>query len=1092
MSIHGATTLAELLESRRATRDSAVISFYSRAERQWNEQLHSEFLGQAQTLAYALERKGLAPGSYVIVAATSPKATLLNFLAAIFAGAIPTILPLRAAFDSKDVIQQRLSAARELLGKETLLVIETVKGKAVCDALDGVPVVYFDAAQELASAEGAFEQRPTSAISHVQLTSGSTGAGKGVAVSHSALLANIDALQDRAGVSSDDVYVSWLPLYHDMGLVSQALMTLALGIDVHFMSPFDFLADPGAWVEAISAKGGTTTASPTFGYDLVTKRVSDDHLKSLDLSSWRIAYCGAEPVRADVMEAFVGRFSTAGLPASCPTPSYGLAEATLGVTAIPAEDQWKWISVSKASLRRLGQIDLVEAEHVDATRAVSLGRPLKGLDVSLKRADGSLIVEDLHCGEVVVSGTSVTSGWLHPGAILEGFPDDGLHTGDIGFWLRGELFVVDRIKNIVIRNGQNYSAQVLEQTLSDAAGVSVDDVVVVDMDIEVGAGLTGVIEIEKKADPSLYFAAIKKDIERFEPPLEAIVFVRRGALPRTTSGKKRHIAVREGLRSGEIRAMVKHDVSLSVQNETSASTLDLEDLELQSIVGSNSLEIESGVTRLVLAQAEARGLDVEVQMSSRLQYDLDFDSLDLLDLAVSAEELFEVELARETVSEIKTVGDLASAVFAARKEVRSGTGGIVNSLNRLKKEVPQYFTVVDDVRPNREIEVNGRWMIDFASCGYLGLEEFPEVTEAVAKAHAKWGLERWSTRAVGMPRPVLDVEKQLADFIGVPDTMVFATITLLHVGVMQVLAGTDGAIIIDSAAHTSMQEAASLARSKGSTLTSFKHEDTADLEAKLQRLGDKSIRIIVLDGVYSMSGSKLNVAKYQALAEKYDAWLYIDDAHGFGVLGENPDDSNAFGFRGNGIVRHCGTSYDRIFYIGGLGKAFSTPMGFISCPTPEFRALFHSAFPVIFGHLSSTAALAQANAVLKLNDELGDDQRSKIANLTAKLVEGAEGIGFTTRGRDSAVINVTIGDVDSLIIATNVLWDDGIKITPAMFPAVPLNEGGLRFTVTASNTESQVDTVLSSLSKIWDKLGRAGHVDITDAARATQQDPTTV
>ena len=156
-----------------------------------------------------------------------------------------------------------------------------------------------------------------------------------------------------------------------------------------------------------------------------------------------------------------------------------------------------------------------------------------------------------------------------------------------------------------------------------------------------------------------------------------------------------------------------------------------------------------------------------------------------------------------------------------------------NGLKKLKAEVPQYYTVIDDVRPNRQIKVGDRWMHDFGSCGYLGFEERTELFDAVNDAHAKWGLQRWSTRAVGLPRLVLDLEKRLADFIGVEDVMVFPTVTLLHIGVMPVLAGPEGSIFIDSTAHTSMQEAATLARGKGTAVSSFKHGDLNDLETRL-------------------------------------------------------------------------------------------------------------------------------------------------------------------------------------------------------------------------------------------------------------------
>ena len=306
---------------------------------------------------------------------------------------------------------------------------------------------------------------------------------------------------------------------------------------------------------------------------------------------------------------------------------------------------------------------------------------------------------------------------------------------------------------------------------------------------------------------------------------------------------------------------------------------------------------------------------------------------------------------------------------------------------------------------------------------------------------------------LGLPRLVLDLEKRLADFIGVEDVMVFPTVTLLHIGVMPVLAGPEGSIFIDSTAHTSMQEAATLARGKGTAVSSFKHGDLNDLETRLKAAASKTCRLIVVDGVYLTSGATLELDEYRYLAEKYDCLLYVDDVTVL-VSSVKATAETPFGHRGNGVVKHRGLDYDRTFYVAGLGKAFSTTLAFISCPSPQYRYMFHTASTVIFGHLASTASLAQANAVLDLNDTEGDFLRDELRSLIARLIQGAQELGFRVRSDNSAIVNIIAGDIDSLILATNVLWDDGIKITPAMFPAVPLDEGGLRFTVTASNTNS--------------------------------------
>lgn len=1048
--------------------DSAVIGFYDRSLRSWTTQRQADFLRRSTDVATQLIRAGGSPRGYVVVAASSPEATLLGFAGSILADMVPTILPIRPAFDGRGAIAQRIENAMSLLGTNTLTLVEHRNDKPIVQLDHDIHALALLPESIVGSDDpGNLPSRSTGPICHVQLTSGSTGTGKGVAVTHSSLLANITALRERIEVTPYDVFISWLPLYHDMGLVSKAMLPLVLGVDTYLMSPFDFLSDPHLWLRAISDHRGTVTASPTFGYNLVTKKVTDQQLSQLDLSSWKSAYCGAEPISADVARAFYARFAPCGLPTNAFTPSYGLAEATLAVTGIRTRERWRSLRVTQNSLSRLDEIEISD-ESDGSVEVVALGAPVDGLQLSLVDGDGHMITDELACGEIVVDGSSVAAGWLHDGGVLQPFDENGLHTGDIGFFHDGELFVVDRIKNIVIRNGHNYSAQVLEQTLASLAGVEIDDVIVIDRDIANGTGLTGVVELPKKisvAQPHL--DAVLSGIDRFEPPLESIVFVRAGSLPRTTSGKKRHIAVRELLNNDALALLARHDMhELPLATAGQEIALDLATLEGQSQVTFESSSDEQELLELVSGHVRSRGLDIPVTMASRLQHDLDFDSLGLLDLAMHAEENYSIQLSQGIVANLKTVRDLALAVNAARDNTSTSTGGLAAALKRLKERVPQYYTVVDDVKESRQILVEGRWMTDFGSCGYLGLEDEPDVLDAIDVAHRKWGLQRWSTRAVGLARPVLEIERRLASLIGVPDTMVFGTITLLHIGVLPILAGNDGVIVIDTAAHTSMQEAAALARGKGTSVVPFKHGCVEDLRMRLEMHRDRARRIIVLDGIYSMSGAALDVRTYQTLAEEYDAMLYIDDAHGFGVVGEYPTQEQPLGHRGNGIVRHSGCDYNRIIYVGGLGKAYSTSMGFVSCPTPEYRNLFHSASTTIFGHLASTSVLAQVDAVLDINERDGEQRRERLCSLLTQLADGVEALGYEIRSRDSAVLNVIVGDIESLITATNVLWEDGIKITPAMFPAVPLDEGGLRFTVTATNTPEQVDQVLKSLTRL--------------------------
>lgn len=545
--------------------DTPTIAFYDRAGRSWRSSSQAAFLRRAATLSQRLARAGAARGVPVIVACAAPEAALLGFVGAVFVGAVPAILPIRPTFDTRQAIGERITATVAFLGPETIVLAEERDGRELIPPAVLERTHFFRPA-DLAEAADLGAALPAAAPEdtlHVQLTSGSTGAGKGVVVTHANVMANAAAVRDRTQMTAHDSIVSWLPLYHDMGL-GMAFISLLTGFDVYFMRPFDFLADPQLWLRTISEKRATIGVGPNFSYDFITKRFVDGAGPDVDLSAWRLAFCGAEPISAATIRAFYDRFTPYGLRPSVFTPCYGLAEATLAATLIDGRAAWRSIVVSRPALTRLGKVEYADADAGDpaaSIEVVALGPAVDGLAIALVDEVGGRIGDEMVCGEVLITGTSVAAGWLAEGGVVQPFPPEGLHTGDIGFFEGGDLFVVERAKNIIIRNGQNYSAQVLEQTPAELGGVSVDDVLVLDRDILHGRGLTGVIEVDKRGDPQAVLDAVIAGAARFDPPLEALVAVRRGILPQTTSGKKRHLAVREALNAGTLRIVAQRELS---------------------------------------------------------------------------------------------------------------------------------------------------------------------------------------------------------------------------------------------------------------------------------------------------------------------------------------------------------------------------------------------------------------------------------------------------------------------------------------------------------------------------------------------------
>src|SRR5262249_19309481 len=268
---------------------------------------------------------------------------------------------------------------------------------------------------------------------------------------------------------------------------------------------------------------------------------------------------------------------------------------------------------------------------------------------------------------------------------------------------------------------------------------------------------------------------------------------------------------------------------------------------------------------------------------------------------------------------------------------------------QLVLQIPQMFLTAEK-QHGRQVLVGGRWRCDFASCNYVGLDLHPEVLAAIPPALAEWGVHPSWTRAVASPRPYDELERELAAFLGAPTTLVFPSISLLHIGVLPLLAGHDGVILKDAEAHHSIHEACLRAQANGTEWVPFPHGDVAQLERKLARQRPGRTKVIATDGVYSMGSSHPPLVEHARLARKYNALLYVDDAHGFGIIGENPDADLPYGHRGNGMVRHFGLDYcsDRIVYVAGLSKSFSSYAAFVTCFDEKVKWDLQAAGPFVF------------------------------------------------------------------------------------------------------------------------------------------------
>jgi len=523
---------------------------------------YSGLLLAARRIAAGLVARGLRPRQTVALMLPTGQNYLASFFGVMLAGGIPVpIYPPARLAQIEDHLRRH---AHILSNAEAVFIVTVAQAKGVAALLrtEAPSLIEIVTPEELDRAPMALLYRATADdIAFLQYTSGSTGDPKGVVLTHANLLANLRAMSKAIGASSDDVFVSWLPLYHDMGLIGAWFGSLYYGMPLVLMSPLAFLSSPARWLAAISRHGGTISAAPNFAYELCAKKLADSDLQGLNLASWRLALNGAEPVSPNTLEAFATRFAPCGLRRQALTPVYGLAECSVGLAFPPLERGPRIDAIVRETF--IHQQRAIEASPDDkqAMRVAACGRALPGHEIRIVDSAGDELAER-HVGRLQFRGPSATQGYYrNPAATQSLFHEGWLDSGDYAYSVEGEIYLTGRVKDLIIRGGRNLYPYELEQAVGDIAGVRKGCVAVFASTDPENAGERLVVLAETRAIDPVTCAALRQKINEAAVdviglPADEIVLVPPNSVLKTSSGKIRRAATRDAYERGLIGAPV--------------------------------------------------------------------------------------------------------------------------------------------------------------------------------------------------------------------------------------------------------------------------------------------------------------------------------------------------------------------------------------------------------------------------------------------------------------------------------------------------------------------------------------------------------
>lgn len=963
-------------------------------------------------------------------------------------------------------------------------------------------------------------------LAFLQYTSGATGAPKGTMVTHSSLVANEISIQAAFQYSAETVMVSWLPLFHDMGLIGGVLQPLFVGFKSILMSPQLFLREPIRWLRTISDEKATTTGAPNFAYDHCASSISDVDKASLDLSTLTLAYCGAEPVRAATVDRFSNAFVSCNFNPQAFFPCYGLAEVTLFASGGPPLRSVPRIEIDAVELERR-RIKPATGSACKSTILVSCGKVGAETRIAIVDPDSHCKLTPDRVGEVWITGPSVAAGYwnnhelsqkiFHANTSCDG---DGpfLRTADLGFLHNGELFITGRLKDLIIVRGRNIYPQDVEAAVEEAVtflrpnsctAFAVDDRITDGLAIVLEASRelarqSGHVQCESSANGESienhgacgpFDDLIQRICERVTDITDItpirIAFVQPGTFPRTSSGKVQRHVCKQGLLQG----------GLSIVYDWRSSVTRHEIVGQVSMDSGSKDEVATMTDRLVTIlnlwlQSQPHSLVQTVSAHTNLR-SLGLDSLAISSLILEIERHVGSRLTPEALYECPTMTALGTLLVDSTSlshpaNVQNGNpkaNGNGASLqpppttmparapffqrlainNRRQHEWRQrgeyFFESEIERQSGNWVTVDGRRMLMLASYSYLGLVGHPSVNRSASDAMRRLGTGAHGVRLLaGTSRDHRALERELAAFMRADDCIVYGSGYISNLATIAAIVGDGDFVVGDELNHASIADGC---RFSGAQFKSFRHNDVDHLEYLL-RDSSASHKLVVVDAVYSMDGDIAKLPQIVDVCRRHHAMLMVDEAHSIGVLGRS----------GRGIQEHFELPANAIdFKMGTLSKAIPSCGGFIAARRDLIDHLKHNARGFIFSAALPVPQVAAAREALHLLQS----EPHRIARLRRNVKYFAEGLrrlGYRIAPTQSAIIPIIFNDEATTLRVVKYCRNADLFVVPVFYPAVPVNAPRIRATMMASHTKKEIDYALEVFE-------RANHWKYTDSRNDT-------